>query len=102
MANTITGRLLQEQRDEIKKVIVDNNLSKAEIALLRGQSLILKFLEEDHMKVKEMHEDFTDRTKRRGKIEKWTVPVGVSVVILFITQAVYFWFDIFPKLQNLP
>jgi len=99
---TITGKLLRRAQGNIDKVINENNLSKAEKTLLEGQKLILSFIEDDHRKTTEMYADFVERKEVRAKREKYTTPVVVAIVIAFITQAVYFWADIFPKLQNLP
>ena len=100
--NTVTGKLLQEAQTNIEEVIRANNLSKAETTLLRGQKLILRFIEEDHAKTKEMYEEYKDRRERRAWFDKYSTPVITALLILSVTNVVIFVVENLPKLQSLP
>ena len=102
MTDTITGRLLTDAQARTDRVIKENNLSKAETTLLENQSLILKFIQEDHGKIGKMWEDFEEREAQKVRIDKYGTPILVALLILAATDIFSFIVNTVPKLQALP
>ena len=92
MADTITGKLLQEQRTKIDNVIDQNNLSKTNRTLLEGQRLIIKFIEEDHYKVTDMYKDFqtgvAEKKKSLSQMDAIKLVLISSVISTVVSAAV--------------
>lgn len=105
MEDTITGELLAKAKKENQDAIRKNNLSPAEKAILNGLDIVYTFIEVDHAKVEAMYEEYKERNRKQRKItaivEKLAIPVITSLIIIFLTQAIYFWLELVPKLQAL-
>jgi len=100
--HSITGELLEKAKRENEDAIRKNNLTPAEKAILNGQSLIYMFIEKDHAKVEKMYNGYQRWQAALNVASKLLIPVITSLIILFVTQAYYFWATIVPKIKALP
>jgi len=105
---TITGELLERAKKENEQAIKKNNLTAAELAILRGQSLIYLFIEKDHEKVEKMFDAFEEEETRRKERNDTNIFLArtawggaiTSIVVLVINGIVWF-VKILPLLNKL-
>jgi len=103
--NGISGKLLDKAQAELREFIEKNNTPKGTKMILEMQGYILMIIANDHKRTNAMYKDHAKRQKQKMWWEKfqWVIiPMVTASVIAFFGQAVVFWFDIYPKLSQLP
>ena len=103
----ISDELLDKAKQDIQELLNKRGLAKGERVQLEVQSYFLMFLISDHKKIMQMYPFFRSEKERRDKNKLWwdklqwvIIPMGLTVVLGFIAEFVYFWMTIVPSITK--
>ena len=105
LENEISDELLGKVQKDLADYIEKNNIPKTQKMILETMGYILMVVTNDHQKTSRMYPEF--KRQQEGKTQwerfKWVViPIISGGVIAFAYQAFVFWFELVPKLSQLP
>lgn len=101
----ISDEILDRAQKEVADYLEKNHIPKPQKMMLEMQSYILMVMISDHKKTSKMYPAYMEQQKRRTWWERfqWVIiPLVSAGVLAFLGQAVIFWFDLVPKLNQIP